>query len=74
VVLYSVVVSPLRFARHAGYYGPYGHGWFALWGALIWTALIVACAWAVLLHWPEVQQFLEHLSATIQGSSWGIST
>lgn len=67
VVLYSVVVSPLRLARHAGYYGPYGHGWIALWGAMFWTALIVACAWVALLHWPQVQHFLEHLSATIQG-------
>jgi phage shock protein PspC (stress-responsive transcriptional regulator) len=79
VVLYSVVVSPLRFARHAGYYGPYGHGWIALWGAMLWTAIIVACVWVALLHWPQVQSFLEHLSTTIHGITqgtppWGIDT
>ena len=79
VLLYSVVVSPLRLARHGGYYGPYGHGWIALWGAMLWTALIVAGVWVALLHWPDVQHFLEHLSATLQGITqgarpWGIDT
>jgi len=79
VLLYSVVVSPLRLARHGGYYGPYGHGWIGLWGALLWTALIVAGVWVALLHWPDVQHFLEHLSTTIQGITqgarpWGIDT
>jgi phage shock protein PspC (stress-responsive transcriptional regulator) len=71
LVLYHVVVSPLRFARHAGYYGPFGHPWSALWGAMLWTALVVACVWAALLHWPDVQHFLEHFSALIQHLNLG---
>ncbi len=71
IVLYHVVASPLHFARHAGYYGPFGHGWYALWGAMLWTAIVVACVWVALLHWPDVQHFLEHLSALIQQLNFG---
>jgi len=79
LVLYHVAASPLRFARHAGYYGPYGYGWFALWGAMVWTALVVLCFWFAWWHWAEVQHFLQHLSVQIRqlgasAPSWGIDT
>jgi phage shock protein PspC (stress-responsive transcriptional regulator) len=79
IVLYHVIASPLHVARRGYYYGPYGHGWLALWGAMLWMALIAACVWVALLHWPDVQHFLEHLSAAIQGITlgaqpWGINT
>ncbi len=70
VIVYYVVASPLHFARHP-YYGPYGHAWFALWGAIMWTAMIVALVWFAWLHWPEVQHFLEHLSTLIQHINLG---
>jgi phage shock protein PspC (stress-responsive transcriptional regulator) len=74
VVIYHVVASPLHYARHGGYYGPFGHGWLALWGVMVWTALVVACVWIALLHWPEVQHFFEHLSAALQGLGLGPQT
>jgi phage shock protein PspC (stress-responsive transcriptional regulator) len=64
VVLYSFVASPLRFARHAGYYGPLGYAWFALWGVL-WTVLLAVFVWLAWWHWADVQLFLQHLSLTL---------
>ena len=66
VVLYQVVTAPIHLSRHA-YYGPASHAWFALWGTLVWTALIVALAWLTWLHWAEVQPFLQHLSTILHG-------
>ncbi len=65
VVLYQIVASPLHFARHARYYGPMGYGWFALWGAMVWTVLIVLFAWLAWWHWADVQSFLNQVSATV---------
>jgi phage shock protein PspC (stress-responsive transcriptional regulator) len=64
VVIYQIVTAPIHLSRHA-YYGPASHPWFALWGTLVWTALIVALVWIAWLHWAEVQLFVQHLSATL---------
>jgi phage shock protein PspC (stress-responsive transcriptional regulator) len=69
VVFYSIVASPLRAVSHLGYYGPWAGGWFVLWGALVWMALISWLAWLAWLHWPEVQHFLNQLGAALPGSA-----
>ncbi len=67
VVLYHVVASPLHAAHRAGRYGPFGYGLLAMWGALIWAACVVLVAWLTWRHWPEVQSFLQHLPASLNG-------
>ncbi len=67
VVLYHVVASPLHAAHRIGRYGPYGYGWAALWGTLVWTGCLILCAWLAWRHWPEVQSFLQHLPQSLQG-------
>ena len=48
IVLYRVIVSPLRQARYASYYGPhFGQGWLALFGVLLWLAIVTFC-----VGWP----------------------
>jgi phage shock protein PspC (stress-responsive transcriptional regulator) len=62
IVLYRVIAAPLRQARYAAYYGtPFGHGWIALWGALVWLALLVIMAWFAWQHWSDVQEFLQDI-------------
>jgi hypothetical protein len=46
---------------------------------LLWSLLLVLCGPGGLPHWPQVQLFLDNLSATIQGITlgaqlWGITT
>ena len=64
IVLYHLVTGPFHWSRHA-YYGPASHAWYALWGTLVWTALIVALVWVAWWHWGDVQSFLQHLSTAL---------
>jgi phage shock protein PspC (stress-responsive transcriptional regulator) len=67
IVLYKVVASPLRQARYSSYYGaPLGQGWLALWGVLVWLALVTFFAWLAWQHWPEVQGFLEQFATSLR--------
>jgi phage shock protein PspC (stress-responsive transcriptional regulator) len=60
LLLFHVVASPLRYAHFAGaHHAYYDRGVFALWGALVWMAVIVFAAWMAWWHWPELQQFLQ---------------
>ncbi len=63
VVIYSVLVSPLRFVRHFGSVDPFVAGWQSLWRALAWIAVLVLLAWLAREHWPAVQSALRHLTA-----------
>jgi phage shock protein PspC (stress-responsive transcriptional regulator) len=67
IVLYKVVAAPLRQARYSSYYGaPLGQGWLALWGVLVWLALVTFFAWLAWQHWPEVQGFFEQLASSLR--------
>ena len=67
IVLYKVVAAPLRQARYSSYYGaPLGQGWLALWGVLVWLALVTFFAWLAWQHWPEVQGFLEQFASSLR--------
>jgi hypothetical protein len=67
IVLYKVVASPLRQARYSSYHGaPLGQGWLALWGVLVWLALVTFFAWLAWQHWPEVQGFFEQLASSLR--------
>jgi phage shock protein PspC (stress-responsive transcriptional regulator) len=67
IVLYKVVASPLRQARYSSYYGaPLGQGWLALWGVLVWLALVTFFAWLAWQHWSEVQGFFEQLASSLR--------
>jgi phage shock protein PspC (stress-responsive transcriptional regulator) len=62
-VLYQAIAEPLRRARHAAYFGsPYGHGWVAFWGALVWLAVMTWLCWLAWQHWADVQEFLQDLT------------
>ena len=66
-VLYRALVSPLRQARYAAYYGtPFGAGWLVLWGVLVWLAVLSYFAWLAWHHWADVQYFFEQLTATLR--------
>jgi phage shock protein PspC (stress-responsive transcriptional regulator) len=67
LLLYHVVVSPLRYAHFAGAHHSYYGGVFAIWGALVWMAVVVFVAWMAWWHWPEVQNFLQHSWEQLQG-------
>jgi phage shock protein PspC (stress-responsive transcriptional regulator) len=67
IVLYKVIASPLRQARYSSYYGaPLGQGWVALWGVLVWLALVTFFAWLAWQHWAEVQGFLEQFTSSLR--------
>ena len=67
IVLYKVIASPLRQARYSSYYGaPLGQGWLALWGVLVWLALVTFFAWLAWQHWAEVQGFFEQLASSLR--------
>jgi phage shock protein PspC (stress-responsive transcriptional regulator) len=67
IVLYRTIVSPLRRARYAGYYGPHvGQGWLALLGVLLWLAIVTFCVWMAWQHWSEVQAFFQQLVSSIR--------
>jgi phage shock protein PspC (stress-responsive transcriptional regulator) len=67
IVLYRVVVAPLRRARSAAYYGaPLGQGWLALWGVLLWLAIVTFFAWLAWQHWSEVQGFFQQLAGSLR--------
>ena len=67
IVLYKVIASPLRQARYSSYYGaPLGQGWVALWGVLVWLALVTFFAWLAWQHWSEVQGFFEQFASSLR--------
>ena len=67
IVLYRMIVSPLRRARYASYYGPhYGQGWLAVFGVLLWLAIVTFCISMAWQHWPEVQAFLQQLVSSFR--------
>ncbi len=65
ILLYQLVASPLHFARRVGHYGPFGYGWIAFWGSLLWTCCVALLLWLAWRHWPEVQSLLQHLPASL---------
>jgi phage shock protein PspC (stress-responsive transcriptional regulator) len=68
IVLYRVIVAPLRQARYGAYYGPhFGHGVLALFGVLIWLAIVTFVGWLAWQHWAEVQAFFQQLASSIHG-------
>ena len=73
VIVYQVVVAPLRRARYSAYSGaPFANGWWAVLGALVWIALVMAIAWQVWLHWGQITDFVQGFASTLHGviSPW----
>ena len=67
IILYRALVSPLRQARYTAYYGTwFGAGWLALWGVLVWLAILSYFGWLAWQHWADVQNFFEQLTATLR--------
>jgi len=69
-VLYGTLVRQVRLAGYYGQVGAYspGHALMALIGSLIWLAVLLACGWYVVHHWPQVQDFLQHVLQALQNA------
>jgi hypothetical protein len=68
VVLYHIVASPIRAARHASLYayGRYHYGWFAFWDGLLWLGLIGFFGWLLYQQMDgvhTVRDFIENVPA-----------
>jgi phage shock protein PspC (stress-responsive transcriptional regulator) len=65
IVLYQMVTSPIRAARHASYYAWGRHnGWFALWDGVFAMAVTCLVFWLVYHYvWPveDFRHFIEKL-------------
>ena len=73
IVVYQVVVAPLRRARYSAYYGaPFASGLWAVLGALIWIALVMTMAYQVWLHWGQITDFVQGFASTLHNviSPW----
>ena len=67
IVIYQAVVAPLRRARYSAYYGaPFSNGWWAVLGALIWIALVLALSYQAWLHWDDILDFVQRFAGTLQ--------
>ncbi len=66
VIVYQVVVAPLRRARYSAHYGaPFANGWWAVLGALVWIVFVMAMAWQVWLHWGQITDFVQSFASTL---------
>lgn len=65
---YTVIVLPLKVARHAYYHGG---GWCALrpfqhlWDALVWVGFCVAVLWLVMHHGAAVRHAIHNIPPTV---------
>ena len=60
VVLFQIVTSPLRAARHASYYAwRYPHDWLAVWDGLFGMGVGVLFLWLLFRHLPPIHNFRE---------------
>ena len=67
IVIYQAVVAPLRRARYSAYYGsPFANGWWAVLGALVWIALVLAFSYQAWLHWDDILDFVQRFAGTLQ--------
>jgi phage shock protein PspC (stress-responsive transcriptional regulator) len=69
-VLYGTLTQQLRMARYYGHVGAYSpaHAVLGLIGSIIWLSVLLAFGWYVVHHWPEVQDFLQHLVQALQSA------
>ena len=69
-VIYGTLNQQLRMARYYGHVAAYhpGHALAGLIGSIIWLSLLLAFGWYVVHHWPEVQNFLQHLVQWLQSA------
>lgn len=65
-MVYGLIVSPLHQARHAFYAPSYANAGAALFGTVIWLGLLVAGAWLVWQHWPQVLELLQQASHSLE--------
>ena len=67
IVIYRAVVSPLRQARFAAYYGsPFGAGWLVLCGVLVWLVLLSWFGWWAWQHWDQILTIFQQITATLR--------
>ena len=67
-MLYHIVASPIRAARHASLYayGRYHYGWFAFWDGLLSLGLIALFGWLLYQQMDgvhTVRDFIENVPA-----------
>ncbi|HXQ64405.1 MAG TPA: hypothetical protein VN787_06090, partial [Steroidobacteraceae bacterium] len=63
IVLYNLVVWPIKAARRAAYYpgSAYHAPWIAAWDSIVGLAILAAVLWYAYGHVPEVRDFFDHL-------------
>jgi phage shock protein PspC (stress-responsive transcriptional regulator) len=71
LVLYSILVRPLRFARKAIYYNTSGHNylWFVAWYEILSTGVLILVCWYAYTHVPQVHEFFAHFMENL-GIMW----
>ena len=69
-VIYGTLNQQVRMARYYGHVGAYSpaHALMGMIGSLIWLSLLLAFGWYVVHHWPEVQDFLQHVVQALQSA------
>jgi hypothetical protein len=78
MVLFQVVSTPIRVARHASRHawGPH-YGWFAMWDGLFMTGVTIIGVWLLFRHMPPVHdfpEFMHHLPEAVRGAGTELMT
>ena len=72
VVLFHVITSPIRAARHASRLAWGRHyAWFAMWDGLFATGVVVLGLWLLFRHMPPVEDFgdfMQHVPEAARGA------
>jgi phage shock protein PspC (stress-responsive transcriptional regulator) len=69
-VIYGVLTRQLLAARYYGHvvsYGP-GHALMTLIGSIVWLSVLLAVGTYVVHHWPQVQDFIQHVIQAFAGA------
>ncbi|MGC1457753.1 MAG: PspC domain-containing protein [Steroidobacteraceae bacterium] len=69
-VIYGTLNQQVRMARYYGHVGAYSpaHALMGMIGSIIWLSLLLAFGWYIVHHWPEVQDFLQHVVQALQSA------
>lgn len=69
-VIYGTLNQQVRMARYYGHVGAYSptHALLGLIGTIVWLSVLLAFGWYVVHHWPEVQDFLQHVVQALQSA------
>lgn len=69
-VIYGTLAQQLRMSSYYGHVGAYspGHAVMAMIGSFVWLAVLFILGWYVVHHWPEVQDFIQHVIQALQAT------